>query len=107
MSKIMRLMYAEARAAREAAANPSEHRMRDAQTAAPREWTRSSMNAIDPRFPLGTPLNRPAKSPLRPIQGRTNWFVDLMGVERYVEPKRPTLRVTKSLWCVECKEPKP
>ena len=35
MSKIMRLMYAEARAAREAAANPSGHRIRDMQTPVP------------------------------------------------------------------------
>ena len=49
------------------------------------------MNAIDPRFPLGTPLNRVAKSPLRPIPNRPNWFVDSRGVERYVEPTRSTL----------------
>jgi hypothetical protein len=35
MSKIMRLMYAEARAAREAAANPSGHRNHDMQAPVP------------------------------------------------------------------------
>jgi len=46
------------------------------------------MNAIDPRFPLGKPLNRPAPPSLRPIAGRPNWFVDSRGVERYVERPR-------------------
>jgi hypothetical protein len=49
------------------------------------------MNAIDPRFPLGIPLNRVARPPLRPIPGRPNWFVDSRGVERYVEPTRAML----------------
>ena len=35
MSKIMRLMYAEARAVREAAANPSGHRIHDMQNPVP------------------------------------------------------------------------
>lgn len=43
------------------------------------------MNAIDPRFPLGRPVNRPAPTLLRPISGRPNWFIDSRGVERYVE----------------------
>jgi hypothetical protein len=138
MSKIMRQMYAEARAAREGQAYPSDAHARVAQAAAsstlegwslrvadpvasarttiawwieqvaqagaqlrrshavveslPSAWTSSATNvAIDPRFPLGTPLNRvAAKSPLRPITGRPNWFVDPRGVERYVEPKRAT-----------------
>jgi hypothetical protein len=46
------------------------------------------MNAIDPRFPLGIPLNRVAKPPLRRIPGRPNWFVDSRGIERYIEPTR-------------------
>lgn len=50
------------------------------------------MEAVDPRYPLGKPLNRPAPpSSLRPISGRPHWFVDARGVERYVErPTRPT-----------------
>lgn len=43
------------------------------------------MNTIDPRYPLGRPLNRPATPSLRPISGRPNWFVDARGVERYLE----------------------
>jgi len=46
------------------------------------------MSAIDPRFPLGVPLNRVAKPPLRRIPGRPNWFVDSRGIERYIEPTR-------------------
>jgi hypothetical protein len=138
MSKIMRQMYAEARAARQGQAHQSDELARVAQAAAsstlegwslrvadpaasarttiawwikqvaragaqlrrshalvdslPSAWTSSGTNrAIDPRFPLGTPLNRVAKSPLRPITGRPHWFVDPRGVERYIEPKRATL----------------
>jgi hypothetical protein len=128
-------MYAEARAAREAAAKPRERRIRDAQIPASFtlerwslqvsnpiasarstiEWrttriaqaqerlgskTRmqspgrsprvdeSQQELIDARFPLGTPLNRPPESSLRPIPGRPNWFVDSRGIEHYVEPTR-------------------
>jgi len=52
------------------------------------------MNAIDPRFPLGVPLNRVAKPPLRRIPGRPNWFVDSRGIERYIEPTRQTTSLT-------------
>ena len=137
MSKIMRQMYAEARAAREAKEDPDDHRTRAAPTAAsfmlrwwslpvpnPVESARTTiewwlnkiaatggrlrrrdalvdplparangygMPVFDPRFPLGTPLNRVAKLPLRTILGRPNWFIDSRGVERYVEPTRETL----------------
>jgi len=136
MSKIMRETYAEALAAREAKANPSDKRARDAQSAASSrlevwslpvsnpvasagttiDWwikqvaeaaahfprsdalvesllasTSSGVTAIDPRFPLGAPLNRAAKPPLRSIPGRPNWFVDSRGAERYIEPARSTL----------------
>jgi len=46
------------------------------------------MNAFDPRFPLGNPLNQVAEPTLRPIPRRPNWFVDSVGIERYVEPTR-------------------
>jgi len=55
------------------------------------------MNAIDPRFPLGIPLNRVAKPPLRRIPGRPNWFVDSRGIERYIEPTRQTTSITTPL----------
>ena len=97
MSKVIRPLSAEARStlewrtARIAKTEVfDEATMRRGRRVAPCEWTKSSMNAVDPRFPLGTPLNRPARSPLRPIPGRTHWFVDARGVERYVEPARPT-----------------
>ena len=47
------------------------------------------MNPIDPRFPLGTPLNRPTAPSMRPISGRPNWFIDSRGVEHYVERPAP------------------
>lgn len=47
--------------------------------------TLTTMATIDPRYPLGIPLNRPAAPSLRPISGRPNWFVDSRGVERYLE----------------------
>jgi hypothetical protein len=43
------------------------------------------MTTAASRFPLGTPINRPAPQPLRPIPGRPNWYIDSHGVERYLE----------------------
>jgi hypothetical protein len=50
----------------------------------------TSMGSTNSRFPLGAPVNRPAKPALRPVAGRPNWFVDSRGVEHYIElPSRP------------------
>ena len=46
------------------------------------------MYATDPRFPLGKPLNRSIEPSMRPIPGRPNWYVDVRGVEHYVETHR-------------------
>ena len=48
MSKIMRVMYAEARVAREAAAKPSERRIRDAQIPASFMLEQWSLPVSDP-----------------------------------------------------------
>lgn len=40
----------------------------------------------DPRFPLGTPLNRKPPPAETPIAGRPGWWLDRNGVPHFVQP---------------------
>jgi hypothetical protein len=79
MSKIMRQMYAEARAAREAKANPGDHRTPDAQTAA--------------NFALGW-WSLPVSNPIATARMTIEWWINkvaetrrrLRGRDSVVEP---------------------
>jgi hypothetical protein len=49
---------------------------------------------LDPRFPLGVPVNRRNPKDLTPVSGRPGWWKDRHGVERYIEPVKPAQPAT-------------
>lgn len=44
------------------------------------------MDDCDPRFPLGTPINRKRVPAWVRVAGRPNWWRDPDGVEHFVDP---------------------